>query len=193
MVIYFIGSVRGFNEHLPYYKKIIEVIHSRGNVLARDWIGIVNAAGGGDNYRENGNIDWTAVHKENVSALKRSDIAIIEATALSFQQGFFTSLALQYQKPTLVLMRGEDVTKRPLSGFKYKLLTTASYDSEEELEKTVSKFVRANTISTKDLRFNFFIDRSIYNHLREISYETGQNKSEIIRKLIEQDIEKRNS
>lgn len=90
-------------------------------------------------------------------------------------------------------MRGEDVTKRPISGFKYKALTTASYNTEQELEGIVNRFIRANTISTKDLRFNFFIDRSIYNHLREISYETGQNKSEIIRKLIEQDIEKHNS
>lgn len=98
MVIYFLGSVKDFDSHLPYYKKIIEVIHSGGNVLARDWISIVTAAGGGDAYRENGNIDWTDVHEENVSALRRADIAIIEATARSFQQGFFVSLALQRKK-----------------------------------------------------------------------------------------------
>lgn len=190
MVIHFIGSVANFEENLPYYNKIIEVIHDKGGVLARDWISIVKAAGGGEAYREK-DIDWADVHNENVSALKRADIVIIEGTAHSFQQGFFTSQALQRKKPTLVLFRGEDVTKRPIGGFKDKLLVTKSYNTMEELEDITKKFIRSNTISTKDLRFNFFIDRSIYNYLREISYETGQNKSEIIRKLIEHDIEKR--
>lgn len=190
MVINFIGSIRNLDENLPYFRKIIETIHDQGHVLARDWIGIVTATGDPKSYRESEKIDWTDVHNENVAALKRSDIVIVEATAYSFQQGFFTSLALQNKKPTLVIVRGEDITKRPVGGFKYKLLTKASYNTEEELEKIVKKFIRANTISTKDLRFNFFIDRSIYNYLREISHETGQNKSEIIRKLIEQDIER---
>lgn len=192
MVIDFIGSIRNLAEDLPYYKKIIEVIHANSHVLARDWIGSVTAAGRDPkSYRENESTDWIDVHNENVSALKRSDIVIIEATAYSFQQGFFTSLALQNKKPTLIVVRGEDTKKRPVGGFKYKLLTTEGYYTKDELEKIVKKFIRANTISTKDLRFNFFIDRHIYNYLREISYETGKNKSEIIRKLIEQDIEKR--
>src|SRR5687767_3384666 len=99
MVIYFLGSVKNFNEDLPYYKKIVEVIHDGGNVLARDWIGTVTATGGEKGYRENENIDWTDVHDENVNALKRSDIIIIETTTLAFQQGFFTALALQQKKP----------------------------------------------------------------------------------------------
>jgi len=193
MVIYFLGSVANFEDDLPYYNKIIDVIHDKGCVLARDWISIVKAAGGGNLYRQKEDIDWEDVHNENVHALKRSDIVIIEGTARSFQQGFFTSLALQSKKPTLVLIRGEDVTKRPLSGFRYKQLTMASYETLKELESTVSKFIRANTISTKDLRFNFFIDRHIYNFLREESYELGKNKSEIIRSLLEKEIERRNS
>jgi hypothetical protein len=193
MVIDFIGSIRNLEKDLPYYKKIIEVIHDKGNVLARDWISIVKAAGDPKSYRENSSITWTDVHNENVNALKRSDAVIIEATALAFQQGFFTALALQRKKPTLMLIRDEDISQRPLGGFKYKLLTSASYTTEEELEKIVAKFIRANTISTKDLRFNFFIDRHIYNFLREESYDTGKNRSEIIRNLIEKEIEQRDN
>jgi hypothetical protein len=190
MVIDFIGSTRNFENDLPYYKKIIEVIHDKGSVLARDWIGVVTTAGEARSYRQK-DVEWADVHNENVEALKRSDIVIIEATAYSFQQGFFTAYSLQRKKPTLVLIREGDLAKHPLSGFKDKLLTVSSYRSHDDLENIIKKFIRANTISTKDLRFNFFIDRSIYNYLRELSYETGKNKSEIIRKLIEQDIEKR--
>ena len=40
------------------------------------------------------------------------------------------------------------------------------------------------------MRFNFFIDRKIYNYLRWASFKTGKTKAEILRDLVENEIEK---
>lgn len=98
------------------------------------------------------------------------------------------SQALQHKKPVLLVTR-ENIRGRLINGIKHKLLTVQHYDTQDDLKKIVNKFIRVNTISSKDLRFNFLIDRQIYSYLRQTSYETGKNKSEIIRELLESEIE----
>jgi len=193
MLVHFIGSSKNIATDYPYYRKIIETINERGSVLTRDWIAAAYDENGSTkkDYENNDKINWEEVYTEDCSALERADIAIIEATTYGFQQGFFTSHALRSKKPTLLLFR-QDLKNHPLSGIRDRLLTTKEYHTADELEKVVNKFLKDNTISTKDLRFNFFIDRQIYNYLREVSYETGKNKSEIIRDLLEEEIDKKN-
>jgi len=67
----------------------------------------------------------------------------------------------------------------------------AEYQTEADVAKIVGDFLMENTISTKELRFNMFIDRQIYGYLRSESLETGKNKSEIIRDLIMREIQKK--
>jgi hypothetical protein len=190
MIIHFIGSTKNLDDDLPFLRRIIDVSHTNGAVLARDWLGAaVNIDGQENSYFNDEKVDWNEVHRENLSALSRSDIMIIEATTYSFQNGFFLAQALLTKKPVLVVAR-LDTKTHPLFGVKDKLLTTKQYTTESELTKIVNTFIKNNTILTKDLRFNFFIDRQIYSYLREVSHETGKNKSEIIRELLEQEIDK---
>ena len=184
MLVHLTSSARNLEEDLPYLRTIIETVHDQGAVLARDWIG---AAINRTRKNKSETEDWADIHNESCDAIMRSDIIIIEATQYSFQQGFFTSFALSNKKPTLILSRN-DLKGRSLSGMRHRLLTIKEYSSKDDLEKTVKRFIKDNTVSTKDLRFNFFIDREIYSYLREVSYETGKNKSEIIRELLEQEI-----
>jgi len=57
----------------------------------------------------------------------------------------------------------------------------------------VGDFIEENRMGAKDIRFNFFIDRKILNYLNWAAFQTGETKSEIIRKLLEQEIDKTNS
>lgn len=190
MIIQIIGSAKNLKSDLPFYYSILEVIHDNGAVVARDWIGAAANRIAKNIVRSDSKVDWDDVDKENSEAIQRSDVVIIEATNYGFQEGFYTTQALQYKKPVLLVTR-EDIRSRLLHGINRKLLTIEHYDNHEELKKIVDKFIKANMISTKDLRFNFFIDRQIYKFLRDVSYETGKNKSEIIRDLLEQEIERR--
>lgn len=187
MIIHFIANTKQLDEDISFLRSIIEEVHDNGGILARDWLGA--AINNNENYHNDNKADWLDVYNENLAAFSRSDIVIIEATRYSFQQGFFTSHAIQHKKPTLIVAR-LDEKKHPLFGIKDKFLTTKSYSTEEELRKIVNKFIKSNTLSSKDLRFNFLIDRQIYSYLREISYETGKNKSEIIRELLEEEIDR---
>lgn len=189
MIIQIIGNGKNLQEDLTFYHAIIEVIHDSGAVIARDWINAAQNRIDKGITRDDTKVEWDDVHKENSEAISRSDVIIIEATNYGFQEGFYTSQALQQKKPVLLVTR-ENVRGRLISGIKHKLLITQHYDDQADLKKIVAKFIKANTIATKDLRFNFFIDRQIYGYLREVSYETGKNKSEIIRELLEQEIDK---
>jgi len=189
MIVQIIGNARHLTEDLPFLHAILEVVHDNGAVVARDWISAAQNHANNHSEQDDTNVEWDDAHKENTEAISRADIIIIEATNYGFPEGFYTSQALQQKKPVLLVTR-EDIRGRLIYGIKHKLLLTQHYDTQEDLKKVLAKFIKANTIATKDLRFNFFIDRQIYSYLREVSYETGKNKSEIIRELLEQEIDK---
>lgn len=69
-------------------------------------------------------------------------------------------------------------------------MRTANY-TLDDVPDIVADFINENNIDNKDLRFNFFIDRQIYNYLRWAAYQTGRNKSEILRELVLREIEKK--
>lgn len=56
----------------------------------------------------------------------------------------------------------------------------------------VKEFLEENVIDTKDLRFNFFLDRPTYNYLRWMSSKTGKTKAEIVRSLLQKEMNKGN-
>jgi negative regulator of replication initiation len=190
MIIQIIGSAANLKEDLPFLHDILEIIHDDGAVIARDWISAAQNRINKNIVRDDTKVLWDDVHKENSEAITRSDIVIIEATNYGFQEGFYTSQALQEKKPVLLLTR-KNIQGLLVHGIHHKLLSVHHYDTEGDLKKIVAKFIKSNTVPTKDLRFNFFIDRHIYSYLREVSHETGKSKSEIIRELLEEEIDRK--
>lgn len=189
MIVQIIGSAKNLKDDLPFVHGVVEVIHDTGAVIARDWMSAAQNRLNKNIIRDDTKVDWESVHQENIEAITRSDVVIIEATSYGFQEGFYTSQALLHKKPVLLITR-QKLRSQLISGIKDKFLTVQHYDSLDDVKKIVTKFIKANTIATKDLRFNFFIDRQIYSYLREVSYETGKNKSEIIRELLENEIDR---
>jgi len=185
MRVYLSGSSRAMGEDLPYLRRMIQAINATQATITRNWIETANAR------RIHGikdeDADWGSIYTENIEAINRSDMAIIESTRNRFSQGFWVYAALRNKLPTLVVTRRKE--HLALYRFSSKYITVKLYQDESELEKIISKFIKSNDVSVKDLRFNFFIDRQIYSYLREVSYETGKNKSEIIRDLLEQEID----
>lgn len=171
MIIHVTGAVKQFQKQAPFIATIKQVAAQNDCVLAHD---------------------ETKTHKTldaEIEAIGRADIVIVEASDYSLDQGMQVAIALQQKKPTLIVSQ-TSLDDTALARYRNRLLVLESYASQDELAKLLTKFIRTNTISTKDLRFNMFIDRPIYNYLRTQAYETGKNKSEIIRDLINQEINK---
>ena len=184
------GSLANVDEDIAYLRRIVKIIKQNDSTLALDWIESAYIDSGKDATQQNPEPDWQTIMEETLDAIGRADVVIVEATHYTFSQGFQAAMALNQKKPVLIVSR-TPIEERLVSGLKSRDSSMAEYTSEEELEAVVSQFLRDNTISTKDLRFNMFIDRPIYNYLRSVSYETGKNKSEIIRELINREIRKK--
>lgn len=188
MLIHFIASKSNIEEEIQYYRKILKAINDNGHNLTTDWVEPAYSRAKGD--RDYENMDWDAIYAENMESLAKTDLVIAEVTAKSFAVGFQTAIALQQKKPTLLLQRhGSDSKAFYPATAKDNLLTYKVYD-DESIEEILSKFFSENKIDNKDLRFNFFIDRQIYNYLRWASFKTGKTKAEILRELVKHEIDK---
>ncbi|EDK72476.1 hypothetical protein TM7_0390 [candidate division TM7 genomosp. GTL1] len=188
MIIHLVGNATHLKEDLPYLRTIAKKIHENGDVLALNWIDPANK----QDVDTNTPRSWDTVLDEHVDAVSKAELLIVEASQYRFGVGYFTAMATQNKKPTLLVSR-KPLKGRSITGITDQYLTCRTYKTKVELGKVVTEFLKENTADAQDLRFNFFIDRQIYNYLRDKSYETGKSKSEIIRELLEREIDGRHS
>lgn len=187
--IHVTGSTSNFDQDRPFLQVIFDAVYANKAEPVHDWL---SAAANRLKQPHHENTDWKALLDSNLNSIKKSDLVIVEATQLNFGQGFLAYTASQYKKPTLVLSR-TPTTNRFVSGAQGKYITVKEYANEDELRLIVGKFIKQNSIPEKDLRFNMVLDRPIYRYLRDTSYETGKNKSQIVRELLENDLKRRNT
>ena len=150
MVIHFTASRTNVVNDFETLKNIIRVIHSTGNVLARDWMEPQYHIEVTKTAKE---LEPRVIYELNMDAIERADMVIIETSEKSFGSGFQAATALQKKKPTLLLIRKDRVateSKIP-KGITDPLLQRKEYGGNEELEKIVSNFIEENTFKTKDV------------------------------------------
>jgi hypothetical protein len=186
MLVHLVGSRFEITKNIESLRKITEVAKAQGHSLAHDWVEETYTLQQkeGKDFKET---DWTLLYRDSVEAINKADVVVAETSTPSFSVGYQVALAVAMKKPTLVLNR-EGVEKSFFAsgieaGVEYKKY---SLDTVEEL---LSRFLRDNDIATKDMRFNFFIDRPIYNYLRWAALKTGKTKAEILRELVQREIE----
>ncbi len=188
MLVHFIAPKSNLDKEIDNFRNIIISIHKRGHVLARDWLepAYLKAR---DSHR-GGIIDWSAECRANTEVIPKADIIVAEVSTKSFGVGYQVGLAVSQKKPVLLLRRSGSSSEAFLGGLEHPCVQREEYKSNN-LDEVVGKFLRENDIPTKDMRFNFFIDRQIYNYLKWASLRTGKTKAEIIRELVLREIDKR--
>lgn len=189
MKVHFAASKQNIQENIEYYRRIVKAIHNHGDSLTEDWVEPSHELStSGRKYTE---LDWSTIYRENMEALAKADVVVIDNTVTNFSVGYMAAVGLQHKKPTLILFRDKAIEGTMASGMDESLVTLKEYD-DKNLEEVVSDFLEKNRVETKDMRFNFFIDRPIYNYLRWAAYKTGKTKAEILRDLVAKEIEKQN-
>jgi hypothetical protein len=188
MLVHLVGSRYEISKNIEHLRQLVETIHREGHILADDWVDETYKAQQIEG-KEFKNTDWSVLYQDSVEAISRADAVIAETSTPSFSVGYQVALAVSMKKPILVLNR-EGVEKSFFAsgieaGIDYKKYTP------EDVEAKVSQFLKDNDISVKDMRFNFFIDRTIYNYLRWSALKTGKTKAEILRELVKNEIEKK--
>jgi hypothetical protein len=186
MLVHLVGSRGKFSEQVEYLRRVSECIKTEGHELVDDWV---------DRVYEDRTIkgtsaemvDWSLLYKESMEALSRADAVVAETSNPSFSVGYQVAQAVAMKKPILVLNR-EGVDKSFFAGGIEAGIDYQKY-TPETIDATLTEWLRDNDIDTKDMRFNFFINRSIYNYLRWTALKTGKTKAEILRNLVEREID----
>lgn len=174
MIIHLASGTQYFSKDSPYLQTIIQTIQENGDVLAANWL------------------DGPVKPQKLNEAASKADLLIIEATNYDFNNGFDAAIATQTKKPVLLLSRNS-LEGRSITGISNQYFTCHTYKTKDDLAAFVRDFLQQNALDSQDQRFNFFIDRQIYNYLRDKSYATGKSKSEIIRELLDREISGRNT
>lgn len=187
MIVHFVASKGQILKRYDDYERIRSTILALGHTIAYDWI---------DDEREflesgkkHTSAEWEEIVSKNMAALARAEVVIAEASAMTFSSGYLVAHAINMKKPVLVLTRDNQLEGTFGSGIVSDFVRLVNY-SESDVRDFITEFINENNIDNKDLRFNFFIDRQIYNYLRWASYKTGKNKSEILRELVTREIKK---
>lgn len=191
MLVHFVASRSNIEKDIEYFRVINKAILGSGHTLTRDIVEPIYKLVRSGKYEQKAEeIDWKKLNKENTEAIAKSDLVVAEVTERSFSVGYQVALAIKEKKPTLILARNSRLKATFRAGLSSDFVKVAEYKDKEELKEIVTDFITENSLGPKDLRFNFFMDRKIYNHIRFIAYKTGKTKSEIIREALLRDIDR---
>ena len=163
MFVNFIASRTNMEEDMPYFRQVIQTIQQAGHKLSREWIEAVYQMVVENRYEDEvRKADWNKIKKEQMDAMGKADVVIVEATARSFSSGYQACLAIQSRKPTLLLTRGGPLGGTFRSSLSSDFVRNVEYKTAEELHMAVKEFLEENDVSSKELRFNFFIAPKIH-------------------------------
>lgn len=189
MLVYLVGARTNIIDRIETFRELVKTIHSEGHSLALDWIEPVYEA---EKSGKVNDIEWPILYKDMMEAIARADVVIADTSVQSFGVGYQTAMAIQLKKPTLILHHDSTSEYKFLTGIDNVNVDYKSFN-DTNIEDILRSFLKVNDIPTKDMRFNFFIDRPIYNYLRWSSLKTGKTKAEILRELVEREIEREKS
>lgn len=188
MKVHFIASRQTLENDIEQLRNSIDFIKKSGHAIAHDWI---EEAFKREVQARIPAADWNQIYQDNLGAIAQADVIVAEATYENFAIGYQVASAVQQKKPVLVL-RHETADKNAfVTGVEDGWVKHRQYSSSTNLEEILHDFLKENDISTKDMRFNFFIDRAIYNYLRWAALKTGKTKAEILRELVQREIEQK--
>jgi hypothetical protein len=185
MLVHLITTEISLKDNIDSLRLATKFLQDKGHSLTRDWIEPAY-----DNVQKGIHTDeakWQSIVEEDFEALAKADVVIADVSYDSTAIGYQIATAIQQKKPTLLILR--EGTKVP--PFTWNIpstfLSRIEYNEHNLVEK-ITPFLDDNDITVKDMRFNFFIDRKIYNYLRWAAFKTGKTKAEILRELVQREI-----
>lgn len=190
MKVHLITSRPTLENDISTLRSMGKLIIAEGHSLADDWI--EQAYTRIKNPDTETAVDWSKIYRENLETIAKSDVIIAETTFENFGVGYQVAVAVQQKKPVLLLRHTSADKNAFATGVEDGWVKRKDYD-DNNLESIIEQFLKDNDIQAKDMRFNFFIDRPIYNYLRWAAYKTGKTKAEILRELVSKEIDKSNN
>lgn len=188
MKIYFTASTAEFNKYKDLYFQIRDLLISESHILTRDWLSDAK------DRIDQGKIDRTdikEIYKECMKALNEADLVIIEDTVSNFSTGHQITVALQRQKPTLVLRsvpKNQHFKNSFIQGIESDSLEVHQYD-DSNLEDIIRTFIKKYENANQKNRFHLVLSEVERKYLDWAQFSKNKSRTKLIRDAIRKAME----
>jgi len=180
MLAYFTASIVGKKYHLPNYRRIVELLKQKEVEILDEHILEVYEK----DIQVQSKDKRLAFHKQLEDWVNKSDFLVAETSFPSISVGYEISMALDRNKPVLILYSEGD----PPSLFAYhenQKIVCEKY-TQENLQAIIEDFLRF-VRGESDTRFTFFISSKQASYLAKQAKINRVPKSVYLRGLIDKD------
>jgi len=194
MKVYFTSSTAELFKYRKYYYAIRDFLVDENHVLTCDWLKKT------EDVIDSGNVELNNIkdiYKSCMTAIDEADVVIIEDTVSNFSTGHQITIALQKQKPVLVLWKGEKhrhFKKVFIHGIESDILEVSQY-TLKNYKEIISVFINKYSNSQQRNRFHLVLNNLERNYLDWVQFNQGKSRTKIIRsglnKIIDEDVEYR--
>lgn len=187
MKVWFGCTTYKWPDYRESYFRLRDYLKELGCIIMGDWIDEV------DNY-------YDQTHKQRnihdifsnvVHAIDASDATVIEYTVPNFSSSHQINYALLKRKPTLVMRLHKDnprFTDSYLEALRSPYLTLRQY-TEKNYKEVLEEFIGFSKVEQGQQRYNIVLDKKQKYYLDWASEQYKRSRSEIIRTLIDTEIE----
>lgn len=192
MKIYFTASTAEFKKYRNIYFDIRDYLVEQEHLLTRDWLTKA------ETRIDNGSLDVTdikQIYKLCMTAIKDADLVIIEDTVSNFSTGHQITIALEQQKPTLVLWQSKKhkhFKNMFIHGIDSDYLEIKKYN-ESSYKGIIRTFINKYEDSKQKNRFHLVLNQVERNYLDWVQFNKGKSRTRVIRdsllKIISEDKE----
>lgn len=188
MKVYFTASTAEFDHYKKNYFAIRDFLVADQHLLTRDWLlraeqrikdGILEIK------------DIKQIYKDCMLAIEDADAVIIEDTISNFSTGHQITVALQRQKPTLVLWckpKHRHFKQTFIQGIESDYLEVAEY-SLDNYHEIIHKFLKKYETAKQRNRFHLVLSDLERKYLDWHQFNKHASRTKTIRQLIRKGLE----
>lgn len=181
MRVYFTASIFAKKRYLQNYLKIIDIFRGKNYQVLSDHI----VKSTEEEIRLEKREDRIKFHHNLEKWIGSSHFVVVEASFPSISVGYEISLALQFNKPVLILYSEGDPPSLLVHHSSEKVICEKY--SLNTLRDIIEDFINYAE-GTADSRFTFFVPSDITAYLEKVSRRKHLPKSVYLRHLIHQDM-----
>jgi hypothetical protein len=177
MKVFFAVSPRALKKYQLEYRKIYYRIEALGHENINDVVINVDPV---EFYQQTPD-EVQDMYIDLTRKLRSAEIVIIDATIHSLAMGFYIKMAVDLDKPTIILHQPDNAPFF-FQGIQNERLQIVeyTYDTIEETLKDALEYAKENL----DIRFNLFIAQELNDYLKWVAKKHHMPRSNFVRNLI---------
>lgn len=188
MKIYFTCSTAEFQTYREQYFSMRNFLIEEKHLLTRDWMHKADLKIKNHQYDLN---DIKEIYADCMKAIQESDIVIVEDTISNFSTGHQITVALQRQKPTLVLWskpKHNHFKSTFIHGIDSDILECYEYKGDE-YKSIIAKFVKKYENAHVKNRFHLVLTEVERRYLDWAQFHKGKSRTKLIRESLKKEIQ----